>query len=102
MSFDSVGAGLHGLLACWIGDRDAREAVLRHAWTRAVGPAVAEHTTVLGLAGGILRVRIEDQRWIRPLRGMERRLLDRLGAMLGPGIVRGLRWIEAGDDPTRE
>lgn len=99
MSFDAAGDGLHGLLARWIQDPDGRWAVIRDAWRKAAGPAVADKTRLLGLEEGELRVRIEDPRWSRPLREMESGLVRRLNRMLGTRAVRRIRWLAPDHDP---
>ena len=57
------------------------------AWRTAVGGVVANATTA-ALDGGILRVRAKDPAWQREIERSAAVIRDRLGALLGGGVVR--------------
>ena len=56
------------------------------AWQMAVGPALARVTAV-ELAGGVLRVRVSDARWLVEVRRARPLVLARLQQLLGPDAV---------------
>ncbi|MGH3628077.1 MAG: DciA family protein [Sciscionella sp.] len=60
-------------------------------WSELVGAEVAEHATPISLRGGELQVRAESTAWATQLRLLQRQLLAKIAAALGPQVVRRLR-----------
>ena len=58
-------------------------ALLRAAWSSAVGRDVSRRTEVLSLQRGVLRVRVPDAGWRKVLHRMEREILARLRQTAG-------------------
>jgi hypothetical protein len=69
-------------------------ALLKAAWPRAVGPALAGRTEPLALEGRTLRVRVPDQRWTRVLHRMQPQILARLAEVAGSLAPRRLGFME--------
>jgi hypothetical protein len=69
-------------------------ALLRAAWPRAVGPALAGRTEVVALEGSTLRVRVPDQGWTRVLHRMQPQILSRLAELAGSLAPRRLGFVE--------
>jgi predicted nucleic acid-binding Zn ribbon protein len=66
-------------------------------WPDVVGPAVAGHCQPRRLEDdGTLQVVADSAAWATQLSYLEGKLLDRLAAIVGPGVVKGVR-IRAGD-----
>ena len=61
----------------------ARLALLRAAWSVAVGSELAQRTQVLALEGRTLRVRVPDTRWKKTLHRMSGQILPRLRKITG-------------------
>lgn len=61
----------------------ARLALLKSAWTHAVGPELARRTEVLALEGRTLRVRVPDAGWRKVLHRMQPQILARLHEIAG-------------------
>jgi len=78
------------------GRPEARIALLRAAWTHAVGAELSRRTEVLAVEGQTLRVRVPDARWRRVLHRMQPDLLARLRAMAGEIAPRRLGFTEGG------
>jgi hypothetical protein len=58
------------------------------AWPAAVGKKIAVHTRATSLAGGRLRVEVEDAVWQRQLSVLKRQILARLEEVVGTSVVR--------------
>ena len=101
MSFKHVGEGLAGLISRWIDDPELQDQLVQHAWRRAAGDAIAEHTRVESLRDGVLSVRVDEARWMPTLREMHVDLVDKIRDQLGRDAVRRLEWAEPDpeDDP---
>src|SRR5687768_4635611 len=69
-------------------------ALVRAAWTRAVGPELARRTEVEALQGSTLRVRVPDARWRKVLHRMQPELLTRLRTLAGELAPRRLGFVE--------
>jgi hypothetical protein len=69
-------------------------ALVRAAWTRAVGPELARRTEVVVLEGTTLRVRVPDARWRKVLHRMQPELLTRLRTLAGELAPRSLGFVE--------
>lgn len=62
------------------------------AWRAAVGAAVARATAVRLDAEGVLHVHSREPHWTIEVRRSSKLILARLEAMLGPGVVKALRF----------
>lgn len=60
-------------------------------WAALVGSDVAEHAKPLALRDGELTVRAESTAWATQLRLLQRQLLARIAAGVGPNVVRRLK-----------
>jgi predicted nucleic acid-binding Zn ribbon protein len=60
-------------------------------WTQLVGPEVAEHAQPVLLRDGELVVRASSTAWATQLRLLQRQLVARIAAGVGPGVVTQLR-----------
>ncbi|GAA4432922.1 hypothetical protein GCM10023148_38520 [Actinokineospora soli] len=60
-------------------------------WAALVGADVAEHAKPLTLKDGELTVQAESTAWATQLRLLQRQLLARIAAGVGPGVVRRLK-----------
>jgi hypothetical protein len=69
-------------------------ALLKAAWPRAVGPALAGRTEPLALEGTTLRVRVPDQRWRLVLHRMQPQILARMAELAGSLAPRRLGFVE--------
>ena len=69
-------------------------ALVRAAWTRAVGPELARRTEAVTLEGTTLRIRVPDARWRKVLHRMQPELLMRLRTMAGELAPRSLGFME--------
>jgi hypothetical protein len=75
---------------------EARLALLRAAWTQAVGAELGRRTELLAVEEQTLRVRVPDARWRRVLHRMQPDLLARLRATAGALAPRRLGFTEGG------
>ncbi len=78
---------------------DATDA-LGARWPEIVGPALAGHVAPGSLRAGVLTVHADAPAWAAELRWLQGDLLVRLGDVLGPDVVRGIR-VVVGPLPTR-
>lgn len=60
-------------------------------WPELVGAQVADHSRPVRLREGVLSLVVDEPAWATQLRLLEAELLTRLAAVLGPGVVTGLR-----------
>ena len=60
-------------------------------WAELVGADVAEHSTPVSLRDGELTVAASSTAWATQLRTLQRQLLARIAAGLGPDVVRRLK-----------
>jgi len=60
-------------------------------WAELVGADVAEHATPLTLRDGELTVAASSTAWATQLRLLQRHLLVKIAAGVGPGVVRKLK-----------
>ena len=93
MSFKPVGAALHGLLAEWLENPEARQVVLQRTWERAVGEAVSEKTKPLAFDDGVLSVEVADSSWAPELEKMSAELITKVNEALGKTWVRRIDWV---------
>ena len=75
-------------------DKARTTALVRAAWTRAVGPELSRRTEVVALEGTTLRVRVPDARWRKVLHRMQPELLMRLRTLAGELAPRRLGFVE--------
>ena len=61
-------------------------------WPAAVGKKIAAHTRAIALAGGRLRVEVEDAIWQRQLSVLKRQILKRLEEVVGTSVVRDVEY----------
>jgi predicted nucleic acid-binding Zn ribbon protein len=101
MTFKHVGEGLAGMISRWIDDPELRDQLVQHAWRRAAGSAIAEHTRVVSLRDGVMVVRVDESRWMPTLRELHVDLVDKIRDELGRDAVKRLQWEEPdpADDP---
>jgi predicted nucleic acid-binding Zn ribbon protein len=60
-------------------------------WAQLVGAEVAEHAQPVSLKDGELIVRASSTAWATQLRLLQRQLIARITAGVGPGVVKALR-----------
>lgn len=78
------------------GSPERVRALVQAAWPLAVGADLARRTEVLGLEGGILRIRVADARWRAVLHQMQPELLSRLRRIAGRLAPRRIGFVEGG------
>jgi hypothetical protein len=69
-------------------------ALVRAAWTAAVGPEVARRTLVQAMVGTTLHVRVPDAAWRKTLHRMRREVLARLREVAGELAPQTLGFVE--------
>ena len=69
------------------------DATVLGRWPHLVGPDVADHCTPVSLRDGELVLQAESTAWATQLRTLQRQLLARLAAAVGPDIVRRIRVV---------
>src|SRR5512134_3769678 len=79
----------------------AAAALVRAAWSRAVGPELGGRTEVVGLEAGTLRVRVPDARWRSVLHRMRHDILARLRETAGPAAPVRLGFVEGPVAPPK-
>lgn len=60
-------------------------------WAELVGSDIAEHSTAVALDDGVLTVAADSTAWATQLRLLQRQILGRITAGVGPGVVVKLR-----------
>ncbi len=65
---------------------DATASILE-SWPEIIGPELASRIVAVAVRGPELIVRVEDPAWASQLRWLERQLLDRIEALVGPGRI---------------
>jgi Dna[CI] antecedent, DciA len=78
-----------------LADQPLSDAKVRFAWTIVAGPAVVRASTV-SFADGTLVVRTQSDSWFQAVQRSRSSMLQRLGQLLGPDIVRTI--VVANDD----
>jgi hypothetical protein len=71
-------------------------ALIEAAWPLAVGPELARRTEVLGIEGGMLRVRVPDAGWRKVLHRMQPQILGHLREIAGDLAPRRMGFVEGG------
>jgi predicted nucleic acid-binding Zn ribbon protein len=67
------------------------DATVLGRWNSLVGPDIADHCTPVSLRDGELVLQAESTAWATQLRTLQRQLLQRLAAAVGPDVVRRIR-----------
>ncbi|RZT83232.1 uncharacterized protein DUF721 [Pseudonocardia sediminis] len=62
-------------------------------WPQLVGPDISDHCTPISLRDGELTLQAESTAWATQLRTLQRQLLTRLAAAVGPDVVRRIRVV---------
>ncbi|WP_370588975.1 DciA family protein [Pseudonocardia sp. C8] len=69
------------------------DATVLGRWAQLVGSDVADHCTPVSLRDGELTLQAESTAWATQLRTLQRQLLTRLAAAVGPDVVRRIRVV---------
>ncbi|MFC5996126.1 DciA family protein [Pseudonocardia hispaniensis] len=69
------------------------DATVLGRWPQLVGPDIADHCTPISLRDAELTLQAESTAWATQLRTLQRQLLARLAAAVGPDIVRRIRVV---------
>ncbi|MDN5914750.1 MAG: DciA family protein [Pseudonocardia sp.] len=69
------------------------DATVLGRWPQLVGPDVSDHCTPVSLRDGELTLQAESTAWATQLRTLQRQLLTRLAAAVGPNVVRRIRVV---------
>ena len=69
------------------------DATVLGRWPQLVGPDIADHCTPVSLRDGELVLQAESTAWATQLRTLQRQLLARLAAAVGPDVVRRIRVV---------
>lgn len=69
------------------------DATVLGRWPQLVGPDIADHSTPVSLREGELTLLAESTAWATQLRTLQRQLLTRLAAAVGPNVVRRIRVV---------
>jgi predicted nucleic acid-binding Zn ribbon protein len=82
------------VIAAWSGSEDlvSRERLALGAWKKAVGKAIASHTSPVKLVRERLVVEVEDDIWRKNLFGLRFQILRNLERAIGPEIVADLEF----------
>ncbi len=70
-------------------------------WAEVVGGAVADHTRVRGLSGGVLTVVVDHPGWATQLRYLRERIARELNSALGTDVVSSVEIRVEGDREGR-
>ena len=92
---EQASSGLQRLLANLLRDLPVEEAVVR-AWPLACGASVAEKTSAIDFADGILRVEVPDAQWRGQLREFAAQYVAALNACVGRPVKR-VTFVLAGE-----
>jgi predicted nucleic acid-binding Zn ribbon protein len=69
-------------------------------WEEVVGTAVAAHARVRSVHAGVCTVSVDDSVWATQLRYLEPALIERVEAVLGPGVVSSVKVVVASPPGT--
>jgi hypothetical protein len=89
-----------GVLARLMRDTPVSDAKIGFAWRSSVGGAIDRATSVRLDEGATLVVEVRDERWRQEITRAQVVILERLAALLGPGVIAGLR-IQVNASPQR-
>jgi predicted nucleic acid-binding Zn ribbon protein len=64
---------------------------LARRWSEVVGMDVAEHARPGAVRDGVLTVVVDEAVWATQLRYLEAVIVERAGAVVGPGVVESVR-----------
>jgi predicted nucleic acid-binding Zn ribbon protein len=86
-----LGASLDDLVREQHWEATVRSAGLSARWDQIVGAEIAAHCRPVRLSDGELTCVAESTAWATQIRLLNRAMLERIAAALGPGVVRSLR-----------
>ncbi|MEW5806344.1 MAG: DciA family protein [Acidobacteriota bacterium] len=79
-----------------IHDRSAAEnLLLSKAWRNSCGAIIYSRTSIWSIEKDLLVIKVEDERWRKALKGMEKELTSRLNEALGEEKFKQIRFILA-------
>jgi predicted nucleic acid-binding Zn ribbon protein len=87
----SLGASLDDLVREQRWEATVRSAGLSARWEQIVGSEIAAHCRPVRLTDGELTCVAESTAWATQIRLLNRQMLERIAAGVGPGVVRSLR-----------
>lgn len=73
--------------------RKLLEGMAPSLWDEVVGEAVAAHTSVIGIRGGVLVVKVGSAAWRNELFFMKPKILEKLNSKIGSDVVRDIRFV---------
>jgi predicted nucleic acid-binding Zn ribbon protein len=73
-------------------------AILARRWPEIVGPAIAPNARLRSLRGTTLTIAVESGAWATQLRYLETEMLTRISAIVGDGVIDGVRVVVAPRD----
>lgn len=76
------------------------DATVLGRWPQLAGPEVADHCTPVSLRDGELVLQAESTAWATQLRQLQRQLLARLAAAVGRDVVRRIKVVGPGGQPS--
>jgi len=87
----ALGASLDDLVREQRWEATVRSVGLSARWDQIVGGEIAAHCRPVQLADGELTCVAESTAWATQIRLLNRQMLERIAAAVGPGVVRSLR-----------
>ncbi len=78
---------------------------LRRRWKEVVGPLLAAKSSPSAFRNGLLTVSVRTHAWVQELQLRKPLLIERIDAVLGPGLVRDIRFAaraSAGEETPEE
>jgi len=73
--------------------RKLLEGMVPSLWEEVVGEAIAAHTSVVGIRGGVLVVRVGSPSWRNELFFMKPKILEKLNSTIGEDVVKDIRFV---------
>ncbi|HIE04402.1 MAG TPA: DUF721 domain-containing protein [Candidatus Latescibacteria bacterium] len=74
-------------------ERKLSEGMAPSLWNEVVGETIAAHTSVIGIRGGVLVVRVGSASWRNELFFMKPKILEKLNARIGSDVVKDIRFV---------
>lgn len=87
----SLGQLASGLVARRGWGENMKDARILGAWTEVVGAEIAEHATPVRIEDKTLMITASSTAWATQLRYMQRQILGKIAAAVGPGVVTKVR-----------
>jgi len=97
----SLGEAIKELLRHQQLEQREKEHAAMRCWAEAVGPENARHSQPEGVINGVMTVTAISPLWAQALQLMKPKILDRLEQLVGPGVVRDLRFGAVRRRPPR-